>query len=107
MAKRDDRRLINKTIHDYIDILKKNGIQVWRIYLYGSYAKGTFTKDSDIDLAIFLDVNDIDGFEEDALLMKLRRKVNLNIEPHTFAKSDFDRTNPFIKEIITTGVKVM
>ena len=107
MAKKDDRPLINETILDYIDILKKNGIKVWRIYLYGSYAKGTFTKDSDIDLAIFLDVNDIDGFEEDALLMKLRRKVNLNIEPHTFAKSDFDQTNPFIKEIITTGVRVI
>ena len=107
MAKKDDRPLINETILDYIDILKKNGIKVWRIYLYGSYTKGTFTKDSDIDLAIFLDVNDIDGFEEDALLMKLRRKVNLNIEPHTFAKSDFDRTNPFIKEIIATGVRVM
>ena len=107
MAERDYRPLINETILPYINLIKETGLKVWRIYLYGSYAKGTFTKDSDIDLAIFLDVNDIDGFEEDALLMKLRRKVNLNIEPHTFAKSDFDRTNPFIKEIITTGVRVM
>ena len=40
-------------------------------------------------------------------LMKLRRDVDMRIEPHPFAKSDFDETNPFIKEIIETGERII
>ena len=77
------------------------------MYLYGSYAKGLFDKESDIDLAVFLEREDLDGFEEDAQLMKLRRKVDIRIEPHPFAKSDFDETNPYIKEIIESGERII
>jgi len=62
---------------------------------------------SDIDLAIFLDTNEIDGFEKEALLMKLRRKADLKIEPHVFAKTDYDQTNPIVKEIIMTGQRIL
>ncbi len=64
-------------------------------------------KDSDIDLAVFWDKDEIDGFDEDVLLMKLTRTVDLQIEPHSFAKSDFDETNPYIKEIIENGEKII
>ena len=77
------------------------------IVLFGSYAKDRFTPDSDIDLAIFLNTDNFDGFLEDVKLMHLRRKVDLRIEPHPFARSDFDETNPFIKEIITTGKRII
>lgn len=36
-------------------------VPVWRLYLYGSYSKNTFHPDSDIDLAVFWDREDIDG----------------------------------------------
>lgn len=107
MAVKYDNSIVTDKIDEYIDILKTKGIKIWRIYLYGSYAKGTYTKDSDIDLAIFLDINDIDGFEEDAKFMKLRRTVDLRIEPHTFAKTDFDEADPFVREIIKTGYRIM
>ena len=107
MTIKNDKSLTYKNINKYIEILKSNGIKVWKVYLYGSYAKNTFTKDSNIDLAIFLEKEELDGFEEDALLMKLRRNVDLRIEPHTFAKTDFDKTNPFIKEIIKHGEKII
>ena len=107
MAKRTDNRLVYRKIQEYIEILKTHGIGVWRVYLYGSYVKGKYTKNSDIDLAIFLDLNELDGFEEDALLMKLRRKVDLSIEPHSFAKTDFDPSNPLIKEILKTGERIL
>jgi hypothetical protein len=66
-----------------------------------------FRRDSDIDLAIFLNKEEIDGFDECRLLMKLRWDVDLSIEPHCFAKSDFDETNPYIKEIIKTGLRIL
>jgi len=54
-----------------------------------------------------LEKEDLDGFEEDAQLMKLRRKVDIRIEPHSFAKSDFDETNPYIREIIESGERII
>jgi len=39
--------------------------------------------------------------------MKLRRKVDMRIEPHPFAKSDFDQTNPYIKEIVESGERII
>lgn len=107
MAEGYNNSLINQKINEYINILKTNGIKIWRMYLYGSYAKGTYTEHSDIDLAIFLDLNELDGFEEDALLMKLRRKVDLRIEPHVFARIDYDQSDPLVKEIIRTGRRII
>lgn len=107
MANREDKKLIHQKIREYIKILKKNHIPIWRMYIYGSYTKGTYRKDSDIDLAIFWDKDDIDGFEEDVQLLKLGRNIDLLIEPHSFARSDFDETNPYIKEIIETGDRII
>ena len=102
-----DKEIVYQVINRYIDNLKKNNIPLWRIYLYGSYAKNSYHSDSDIDLAIFWDKDDIDGFDEDLQLMRLRWDVDLRIEPHSFAKTDFDETNPFVKEIIKTGERIV
>ncbi len=107
MAQKESKRIIYNKIKEYIKILQENGIWVWRLYLFGSYAKDRFTPESDIDLAIFLDTDDIDGFLEDVKLMHLRRKVDLRIEPHSFARSDFDEANPFVKEILATGKRII
>lgn len=107
MAESDHSLLIKQKVHAYINVLKENGIGIWRIYLYGSSALGAATPYSDIDVAVFLDKDEIHGFDDDALLMKLRRKVDLDLEPHAFAKSDFDHSNPFIREIINTGKRII
>jgi len=107
MANQYDKKIIYQKIQDYLHLLEENRIKVWRLYLYGSYAKGVFNEESDIDLAVFLDKEDLDGFEEDVQLMKLRRKVDMRIEPHLFAKSDYDETNPYIKEIIESGERII
>lgn len=107
MAHKKNKTIIYKKIEEYIELLQENGFNIWRLYLFGSYATRQFNRESDIDLAIFLDKADIDGFEEDVQLMHLRRKVDLRIEPHSFARTDFDKTNPFIREIVTTGKRII
>lgn len=107
MAVATDKKLIYRKIREYTHRLAENHIGVWRIYLYGSYAKNSARPDSDIDLAVFLDTDEIDGFREDVELMRLRWDVDLRIEPHAFAKSDFDETNPYIREIIETGERIV
>ena len=60
MAKRKNNAIVvgqndksaNEIIDKYIDKLKKHNIDLVSVYLFGSYAKGTASDWSDIDLAI-------------------------------------------------------
>jgi len=58
-------------------------------------------------LRFFFDTDEIDGFEEDTLLMKLRRRVDLKIELHAFARSDFETADPFVNGIIRDGKRLL
>lgn len=48
-------------IEQYIAEIKKiYGTHLSKIILYGSYARGDFKSDSDIDIMILLDLSDVD-----------------------------------------------
>jgi len=73
-----------------------------KIILFGSYAKGNYHKDSDIDIAVILkDYNNLNEIQLD--LMRLRRKIDSRIEPHPFREKDFDISNPIVNEIVKYG----
>ena len=98
-----DQSIIN-TAKEYIKTLPIN-MDFKKAYLFGSYAKGSQTESSDIDLAIVLGKMD-DFFEVQIQLMRLRRTINLRIEPHPFLESDFNLQNPFAFEISQTGIEI-
>jgi len=88
----------------YAEIVK-NVFDFQKVILFGSYAKGIFNENSDIDIAvIFSDYND--RLERQLDLMKLTRKVDTRIEPHPFRESEFEISNPFVSEIITCGQEI-
>ncbi len=88
----------------YAEIIK-DAFDYNRVFLFGSYMKGNFHEDSDIDIAIvFPDyANRMDRQVE---LMKLTRKVDTRIEPHPFRENEFELSDPFVKEIITHGKEI-
>ena len=50
-----------KIIQEFIDRVNKLlGKRVKKIILYGSYARGDFNKDSDIDIMILVDISDLE-----------------------------------------------
>ena len=106
MLKETDSEMIMETIIKYLDLLRKNNVSFEQVYLYGSYAKGNSRKDSDIDLAIIAEEWLPDIFDAQFELMKLGRKVDMRIEPHPFRKSDLDKADPYIREIVTTGKEI-
>jgi len=76
-----------------------------KIILFGSYAKGNFNEDSDIDIAVvFKDFNNIMDMQLE--LMRLRRKIDSRIEPHPFRESEFESSNPLVSEIIKYGQEI-
>ena len=88
----------------YAGTLKENYNNI-RIILFGSYAKGNFTEDSDIDIAvIFKDYSNLIDMQLE--LMRLRRKIDSRIEPHPFRESEFETSNPLVNEIIKYGQEI-
>ena len=76
-----------------------------RIYLFGSFAKGTANEDSDIDIAVISDDFE-DIYDCMAVLMGMTWDIDARIEPHPIKVKDFEEGNPFVQEIIDTGIKV-
>ena len=76
---------------------------ITKALLFGSFAKGTNNADSDIDIALVID-NMTDVFDTQIDLMKMRRTIDLHIEPHPFRSEDFDANNPLVNEIMKFGI---
>lgn len=92
-------------LNRYICKVKEN-LDPELVILFGSYARGEADKYSDIDLAIFIEGEpEIKYLEEETLLYKLRRSIDLRIEPHLFYFKDYHNHEPadFIGEVIRTG----
>jgi predicted nucleotidyltransferase len=115
MVKKDDSRkgldieAVYNLILRYIDVLKRNKINPAEVYIYGSYAKGTADEWSDIDVAVVFDkfAKNLDSYDLDIYLTRMRRGVSLDIEPHSFLQKDFNETYPPALEILKTGIKVL
>ena len=58
------------------------------LYLYGSYSKGNFTDESDIDIAVVVSKRSENYFEDTPLLWKLGRNVSYLIEPVLLTEDD-------------------
>ena len=107
MDQKTAKKRIYQIIYQYLNVLKENNLNYTKVYLYGSYAYGNYKEDSDIDLAIVSDDFDGDVIDDQLLLMKLRRKVDLRIEPHPFRSEEFSADDPFVKTIIETGEEII
>ncbi|MBO5455835.1 MAG: nucleotidyltransferase domain-containing protein [Muribaculaceae bacterium] len=65
------------------------------LYLYGSFSKGTYTADSDIDIAVVVEhLND--DYLDTPILWKLKRKISNLIEPVLLTE---DKNNPLYSDI--------
>ena len=107
MVKRTIDPSIMDIVNKYVEIILQN-YKVTAIILFGSYAKGTYHDDSDIDIAIITDdLKYKDKFDEELNLMWLRRNIDYRLEPHLINVSDYNNVEtPFIKEVIDTGIQV-
>ena len=82
-----------------------------KVMLFGSYAKGTADKCSDIDICFFLD--NYGGKQRSEVIGDLLRLTsgyskgyNAFFEPIAFPTSELYNDNPFVKEIMRTGKEI-
>ncbi len=99
-----DSKQVVETAQQYLRILPKDKYHIKRAFLFVSYARNTQYEGSDIDIAIILyEVEDLLQTQFD--LMKLRRAIDLRIEPHPIDENDFTSNHPLADEILAHGAK--
>jgi len=104
MAKKPD--IINSYLIQFYKAVKDRH-PVLKIFLYGSYAKGNHTPDSNIDVVI--DEEDHSRrIEITADLFRLARKIHSAIEPKCIFRDEFEKCEnaSILSEIIRTGINV-
>jgi len=71
------------------------------IVLFGSYQRGNFREDSDIDIAIIVDKFSDDFLEDQTNLFRLTRGIDSRIEPVLLSLSE-DQSG-FVESIVKNG----
>ena len=97
---------ILNTAKKFIDTVRKQGIPVDAAYLFGSWVQGRASKWSDIDLAVISPSFEGSKFSDRRRLYRAILETDAGIEPHPYRPEDFNDSNPFVREILRTGVKI-
>lgn len=93
MAKKTPAK-INKIIKNYVDVIRED-LPVSRVVLFGSHAKGTAKRGSDIDIAVISDKFGKNPRKEGQYLFRKLWKVeNSSIDPVGYSSKDFGSLNP-------------
>lgn len=92
----------------FVKALRKKGIKIDQVFIYGSYADGTAREDSDIDVAVVSPDFGIDRYEEGKLLRQVAWRVDPRIEPVPISRTSFLEHDwlPLIHEIKTKGIPI-
>ena len=98
---------VKKTIHIYLSALQQNNIPIKEAVLFGSYAKGNYHEWSDIDIALVSDLFVGNRMDDKDKIRDITLSVSCDIEVLPFAPFDFNVKNPFVKEILRTGIKLV
>ena len=92
-----------KTAREYAAAVRKL-MGASKIFLYGSQARETATKDSDIDIAVVVDHASGDYLETLATLWRLADEINDEIEPVLLLNTE--DTSGFLDTVQRTGISV-
>jgi len=103
-----DRDTAIGIVRDYAHEIQSRGVNLRTVILYGSYAKGTQHQWSDIDVALVAD-EFIGFYPEDKKMFPYIgiKDPYILIEAKTYPTDYFNDGDPFIDEIVRTGIKII
>jgi len=102
-----DKNAAIEIVRNYAHDIESHGVQLQSVILYGSFAQGTQHEWSDIDVALVAD--EFTGFyfnDSDLFSYVSIKKPYTRIETKTYPTEYFEQGDPFINEIIKTGIRI-
>jgi uncharacterized protein len=98
---------IRGIIAQYLSSLRAHGFHIQEAILFGSYAKGQANQWSDIDLALVSQEFEGIRFRDKNKIRKITLAVSTDLEVLPFNPRDFTPSNPLVKEILDSGIRVV
>jgi predicted nucleotidyltransferase len=97
---------VKNVVRNYLNKIG-NQIPVRKAILFGSYAKGTFDEESDVDLAIFSEYFEGTSRVEGITYLLLNAMdYDIDLEPVAFTDKEYDERLGIVDEIIKTGIEI-
>lgn len=89
------------------ELLIDLGLPIDKVIIFGSRAKGTSNKWSDLDICVVSPLFDVDRQAERSLLTNVSRRVSDEIEPHPLTTQELNnKFNPLANEIRKSGILI-
>lgn len=98
---------IQKLLKKYIDALEDNNVPIRQAVLFGSHATGSSHDWSDIDIALVSDVFEGMRFRDRNKIRKITIGISSDLSPLPYRTEDFTPDDPFVREILETGIKIV
>ena len=105
MAKIPDK--VKDVVEKFIRHLQENNIPIKKAILFGSYAKGNYHEWSDIDLAIVSKAFIGNRMQDRDKIRLIKLTTSSALEVLPYRPEDFTTDDPFVKEILETGIPVI
>lgn len=105
---------VQMILNKYVSELEKiYGAYLKSVILYGSYARGDFSEESDIDIMILLDLDDMHikkyRHELSGITYDFNMEYEVDIKPIAKSQEHFEKWEdiyPFYKNVKSEGVKL-
>lgn len=97
---------IKRDVRNYINILKQDKLPIQQVIVFGSQAKKTARRNSDIDVCV-ISPKFNDNFKALYYLLMKSYEIDATIEPHPFHPKDFVNEDPLVWEIKKTGIRII
>ena len=103
-----DIEAISRIAQEYAEDVSRQ-LPVEKAVLFGSYAKKNASELSDVDICFFL--KSYNGKRKVDLVAQIlgiggEKYSRIGFEPIVFEASEFERDNPLVREILSTGIEL-
>lgn len=102
-----DQQIIS-SIKVYVNLLNREGFDISRVFLFGSFARGEANDTSDIDLMLLSESLNDDDVQKKGRAWVLTRQVDSRIEPLLVSKKRFqsDEGSPILEIVRKEGLEL-
>ena len=93
-----------KIINRYIEALRANDVPNSKLVLFGSYAQERYSEASDIDILLVSSIFKGNRLKDKQKIRRIKLAVSSDLEVLPYRPQDISSDDPFVKEIMKTGI---